>query len=172
MVRAGHEQATDWDALWEGEPASEDLELEAASLRWRMQEQIVERHVGSIKGLRVIEVGSGRATNALLYAQRGAHATVLDRSPVALDQAKRRFAALETPVEVVEADVFALPEEARGGFDVSMSFGLCEHFLGERRLGVVAAHLDLCGPGTRVAKRPKSLFADVSGLDGHRKGPG
>jgi len=28
-----------------------------------------------------------------------------------------------------------------------MSFGLCEHFLGERRLGVVGAHLELLRPG-------------------------
>jgi len=28
-----------------------------------------------------------------------------------------------------------------------MSFGLCEHFLGERRLAAVAAHLELARPG-------------------------
>lgn len=48
---------------------------------------------------------------------------------------------------LVEADLFALPPELLGAFDTSMSFGLCEHFLGERRLGVVRAHLDLVRPG-------------------------
>src|SRR5207249_1744272 len=38
-------------------------------------------------------------------------------------------------------------EELRGRFDVSMSFGLCEHFLDERRRGVVAAHLNCVRAG-------------------------
>jgi 2-polyprenyl-3-methyl-5-hydroxy-6-metoxy-1,4-benzoquinol methylase len=141
------EQAADWDALWGAQPDLEDLNLEARSLRWRLQRQIVERHVGALEGLRVIELGGGRATNALLYAQRGARVTVLDRSPVALEQAETRFAAHGVAAELIEADVFALPDGIRGSFDVSASFGLCEHFLGERREGVVAAHLDLLRPG-------------------------
>src|ERR671922_229304 len=60
--------------------------------------------------------------------------------------------------EPMEADVFALPAELQGTFDVSMSFGLCEHFLGERRRSVVAAHLELLRPGglafPRLPNRP------------------
>lgn len=144
-----HEQTADWDALWEAEPEpdAEDLSLEARSIRWRTQEELVERHVGAFEGLRVIEVGGGRAENGLLYAKRGARVTVLDRSPVALRQAESRFANHELPIETIEADVFALPDNLLGSFDVSMSFGLCEHFLGERRRGVVAAHIELLRPG-------------------------
>ena len=95
----------------------------------------------------MIELGGGRATNALLYAQRGARVTVLDRSPVALEQAESRFATHGVAAEMAEADVFALPDNMRDSFDVSMSFGLCEHFLGDRRRGVVASHLELLRPG-------------------------
>lgn len=134
--------------MWEAESDyPEDLKLEAGSIRWRTQEELVERHVGALEGLRVIEVGGGRATNGLLYAQRGALVTVLDQSAVALRQAESRFATHDVPIETVEADVFALPGDLRGSFDVSMSFGLCEHFLGERRRGVIAAHLELLRPG-------------------------
>ncbi len=149
MTGTQHEQAADWDALWEAGPeaGAEDLTLEARSIRWRTQEELVERHVGAFEGLRVIEVGGGRAENGLLYAKRGAHVTVLDRSPVALRQAQSRFAKHDLPLETIEADVFALPNNLLGNFDVSMSFGLCEHFLGERRHGVVAAHLELLRPG-------------------------
>lgn len=142
-----HEQAADWDALWEGQSDTENLALEARSIRWRTQEELVERHVGAFDGIRVIEVGGGRAGNGLLYAKRGAQVTVLDRSAVALRQAESRFADHGLPVRTVEADVFSLSEDIRANFDVSMSFGLCEHFLGERRRGVVAAHLELVRPG-------------------------
>jgi len=98
MTRIQHEQAADWDAIWEVVPDAEDLELEIRSIRWRSQEQLVERHVGAFEGLRVIEVGGGRAENALLYAKRGARVTVLDRSPVALGQAQSRFAKHDLPI--------------------------------------------------------------------------
>lgn len=149
MTSSQDEQAADWDALWEAEPESdaEQLMMEARGLRWHIQEELVKRHVGALEGLRVIEVGGGRAENGLLYAKRGARVTVLDRSPVALRQAQIRFAKHELPIETVEADVFALPDTLLDGFDVSMSFGLCEHFLGERRRGVVAAHIELLRPG-------------------------
>jgi 2-polyprenyl-3-methyl-5-hydroxy-6-metoxy-1,4-benzoquinol methylase len=142
------EQEADWDRLWseQDEPA-DDLDAELGGLRWRTQRELVERRFGSFDGLEVIEVGAGRSTNALLYALHGARATVLDRSSVALEQSRRRFARHGLDVRAVEADLFELPGELRANFDVSMSFGLCEHFLGHRRQGVVAGHLELVKPG-------------------------
>ena len=46
-----------------------------------------------------------------------------------------------------EADLFELPHELLGRFDVSMSYGLCEHFLDDRRRRVVAAHLEVLRSG-------------------------
>lgn len=146
--RGAAEQEADWDRLWseQGESADE-LDAERGSLRWRTQRQLVEHRFGSFDGLEVIEVGAGRSTNALLYALHGARATVLDRSSVALEQSRRRFAQHGLEVRAVEADLFELPADLRDRFDVSMSFGLCEHFLGHRRQRVVAAHLELVKPG-------------------------
>src|ERR671930_601085 len=64
-----------------------------------------------------------------------------------LEQARGLYAAHGVGFQAVEADVFALPDDLLGAFDVSMSFGLCEHFLGERRRGVVVAHLELLRSG-------------------------
>src|SRR4051794_30053093 len=136
------EQAADWDAVWEAAPEQEDLEAEARGLRWRAQEELVRLRFGSFDGLRVVELGAGRATNALLYGRNGAQATVIDSSPVGLEQSARRFAAAGLELETIEADVFDLPANALERFDVSMSFGLCEHFLGERRRRVIGAHLE------------------------------
>ncbi len=152
------EQAADWDEVWRNTPKSEDVDAELRGLRWRVQRELVTDRRGAIKGLRVIEIGAGRATNALLYALHGASATVLDRSAVALEQAAEHFARHDLSVETVEADVFELPEDLLGRFDVSMSFGLCEHFLGEHRRRVVGAHVDLLNAdGIAMVNVPNKL---------------
>ena len=106
---------------------------------------IVERF-GSFGGLRAIEIGAGRGLNGFLFAERGAEVTLLDNVVLALEQARALFDAHGLSFAAEEADLFALPDELRGAFDVSMSYGLCEHFLGERRQAVVARTSTCCGP--------------------------
>ena len=103
--------------------------------------------LGGFEGLRAIEIGAGRGLNGLLYARRRAEVTLLDESALALEQARELYAAHGVAFDAVEADVFDLPEALQGAFDVAMSFGLCEHFLGERRRADVAAHLEHERPG-------------------------
>lgn len=142
------EQAIDWAEEWRRTEVDPEAPAEEArTQRWKGQERIILSHFGSFEGLRVIEIGAGRATNAVLYAERGAKTTVLDVSSLALDQAMELFGAHGVEPETVEADIFDLPEELLGGFDVAMSFGLCEHFLGERRARSIAVHLELVRPG-------------------------
>jgi SAM-dependent methyltransferase len=142
------ERAADWDAHWRVEPLDPAVaEAEERTPRWRGQERIVRARLGGFEGLRAIEIGAGRGLNGLLYARRGAHVTLLDESGFPLEQARELYAAHGVGFEAVEADVLALPTKLDGAFDVSMSFGLCEHFLGERRRAVVAAHLALLRPG-------------------------
>jgi glycosyltransferase involved in cell wall biosynthesis/2-polyprenyl-3-methyl-5-hydroxy-6-metoxy-1,4-benzoquinol methylase len=142
------EHATDWQRQWEHEPL--DLaapQAEARTPRWLAQERLVRTRFGGFGELRVVELGAGRGLNGLLYAQRGADVTLVDNLDLPLEQAKRLFHANDAEAEYRVADVFALPDDLRETFDVSMSFGLCEHFLGERRLAVVRAHLDVLRPG-------------------------
>jgi SAM-dependent methyltransferase len=142
------ERAADWDAQWRVEPLDPAAAAaEARTPRWRAQERLVHERLGGFDGLRAIEIGAGRGLNGLLYALRGADVTLLDESELALAQARELYAAQGVEFEPVEADVFDLPEGLGSSFDVAMSFGLCEHFLGERRRAVVAAHLELVRPG-------------------------
>ena len=142
------EVATDWDRGWAREPLNPAVvDEEARTPRWKAQERVVRERLGSIEGLEVIEIGAGRGVNGVLYAQRGARVTLLDVSELALSQAKELFAAHGLEAQLVEGDVFDLPEEVLGRFDVAMSFGLCEHFLDARRLAVVRAHLEPLRPG-------------------------
>jgi len=107
----------------------------------------VRERFESFEGLKAVEVGSGRGLNGVLYAIRGAEVTLIDSSRLALDQAAELFSAFDAESRAVEADLFALPAELRGSFDVAMSFGVCEHFLEERRLAAIRAHVDLVRPG-------------------------
>ena len=142
-----HEVAADWDAEWERQPLDVDAPArEQGTVRWREQERLVRLQLGGFDGLRAIEIGAGRGVNALLYALRGATVTLLDRSATALRQAEELFSSSGATAEFVEADLFDPPADLVGTFDVSMSFGVCEHFLGRRRLEVVRAHLDLVRP--------------------------
>jgi SAM-dependent methyltransferase len=142
------ERTADWDAQWRVEPLDAAAPAaESRTPRWRAQERLVLERFGSFEGLQVVEIGAGRGLNALLYGRRGARVTLLDLSRLVLDQAQTLFDAHGIEVELVEGDVFDLPAAVRDRFDVSMSFGLCEHFVGERRRRVVAAHLEALRPG-------------------------
>ena len=142
------ERAADWDAQWRVEPLDPAaVEAEARTPRWRAQERLVRARCGGFDGLEVVELGAGRGLNALLYGQRGARVTLVDLSMFVLEQAGELFGRLGVEAELVEGDVFDLPELVRDRFDVSMSFGLAEHFLGDRRRKVVAAHLEALRPG-------------------------
>jgi SAM-dependent methyltransferase len=141
------ERAADWDAQWRVEPLDPAVvAAEARTPRWRAQERLVRARFGGFDGLDVVELGAGRGLNALLYGQRGARVTLVDLSTFVLEQAGELFGRLGVEAELVEGDVFDLPELVRDRFDVSMSFGLAEHFLGERRRQVVAAHLEALRP--------------------------
>jgi SAM-dependent methyltransferase len=142
------ERRADWDAQWRSEPIDPAAaDAEERTPRWAAQARLVSEHFGGFEGLRVIELGSGRGLNGLLYARHGAEVTLLDNSSLPLAQAKELFSAAGVAFEPLQADVFELPQALLESFDVAMSFGLCEHFLGDRRRRVIAAHLELVRPG-------------------------
>jgi 2-polyprenyl-3-methyl-5-hydroxy-6-metoxy-1,4-benzoquinol methylase len=142
------ERAADWDAQWRAEPLNAAaVRAEEQTPRWRAQERLVRERFGGFDGLKAVELGSGRGLNALLYASRGAEVTLVDTSRLALEQATELFAAFGATPHAVEADIFALRDGLSGHFDVAMSFGLCEHFIGERRLAAIRAHLCLARSG-------------------------
>ena len=153
--------AADWDQMWAdlGDD-TEDLDAHSATLRWREQARLVDQQFGGFEGLRAIEIGAGRASNAPIYAQRGGRVTVLDPSAVALEQALRR----RRPRAGVGCDPgrrLRASGRASRRFDVSMSFGLCEHFLGARRRAVVAAHLELLRPGGIAMVNVPNRFSPI-----------
>ena len=147
LVLVSNEVTADWQRLWRADtPDSALVDREATTPRWRRQERLIRERFGTFD-LSIIEVGSGRGTNALLFAHRGSRVTLLDSEPLALQQGQELAEARGVVIDTRQADVFDLPDDLRGRFDVSMSFGLCEHFLDQRRQDVVTAHLELLKPG-------------------------
>lgn len=139
-----------WDALWRDPSYRRDdlyrLERERLSIRWQRIEQAIEKQFGTFEGRHIIELGAGAGKIALLCALRGGHITLVDYSEKALDRAKTLFGNFGINVDLRLADVLHLPEDLLSKYDVSMSFGLTEHFLAGNRLQANKAHFEVLRP--------------------------
>lgn len=140
-----------WNELW-SEQYSPDyyswiLVKEEKSIRWRRIQNIIERNFGGISGLKVIEIGAGMGTNAGLMAKNGADVTILDYSENALKKSSDFFLANNIKANFIQSDALALPSELSGKYDIAISFGLAEHFRGQKRLQIFASHYSLLREG-------------------------
>ncbi len=99
------------------------------------------------KSLSTIEIGAGAGTASTIFARMGARVTILDYAPEALTASEDLFRELGLTREPVLADALNPPAALRGKFDVSMSFGLAEHFEDASRIAIIKAHFDMLRPG-------------------------
>lgn len=139
-----------WDDLW-NDPSyrKQDtwgLEKEYRSVRWQRLRDLVVRKHGTFHDLSVIELGAGAGKVAALFARHGANVTLVDYSEGALRRARELFERLGLSARYIQADIFDLPSEMKE-FDVSLSFGLTEHFLGTQRLDANFVHLAVLREG-------------------------
>ncbi|MBN2119686.1 MAG: class I SAM-dependent methyltransferase [Candidatus Omnitrophica bacterium] len=142
------DQRKSWDNFWVNFKAGAKfdkriIENELASVRFRKIEKSVIERFGSFEGLKVVEIGSGRGENALLFALKGARVSLLDYSDVALDKAGELFKAFGLSASFIKADIFDIPDDLIGKFDISMSFGLAEHFTYPERIDIFDIHKSL-----------------------------
>jgi 2-polyprenyl-3-methyl-5-hydroxy-6-metoxy-1,4-benzoquinol methylase len=140
-----------WDQVWESPTTTEEdifkLVKEENCIRWQRIERIVLKEFGSFNNLKVIEIGAGVGTNAALAAKRGAKVTILDYSETALKRAREFFERNGLSAEFVKQDALSLPADLLGKYDISMSFGLTEHFEGTERININKAHFDILRKG-------------------------
>jgi len=118
-----------WDDFWQqyrfGAKADKNIiRQEIASVRWKKIQKRISDRFGNFKNLKVIEIGSGRGELAAIMALRGADVTLVDYSEVALERARTLFDHLGAKATFLRQDIFNMPQNLIGSFDVSMSFGL------------------------------------------------
>ncbi len=150
-----------WDRLWRHAPsdAKDDalLARERRSPRFAAILRYLESTFGGVRGLRTVELGSGRGDLSALLAERGASVALLDASQAALGQARRRFERLGLPADFVRADLLVPPPETIGAFDVALSTGVIEHFRGNDRTQALQSHRALLGDGgTAIVSVPNA----------------
>lgn len=90
--------------------------------------------------MKLIELGAGMGITSLFFAHQGVKVTLLDRSPDAKEFAKNYWKNIEKH-EYVLADLFDY--QAKKKYDIVTSYGLCEHFIDDKRELVLRKHIDL-----------------------------
>lgn len=70
------------------------------------------------QGLRVMVPGAGRGYDAVCWAQAGHRVTMVDVAPSAIAAARALADEGRVEIEILEADIFALPSAYEGSFDV------------------------------------------------------
>jgi len=116
---------------------------------WQLRRDFLERLWPDVKGLRVVEVGSGPAHDSLTFAQRGAQVTALDCSPTGLDLAQHFYRRLGLGLTTVEGFADRIPlEDSR--FDLAFNGGVLEHFTDRQLEDVIDEMIRVVKPGGYV----------------------
>ena len=111
----------------------------------------------------MIVLGAGRGHDAREFARNGFQVTAVDFASQAVRE-MQRLASPEAPVEVLQHDIFALPETLNNSFDYVLEYTCFCAIDPERR----AEYADLV---TRLLK-PNGIYIDLAfPLDGRKGGP-
>jgi len=152
-----------WDKIWL--EAKDDKEFwwwvsrETQGVRGKKIVSYIEKSLGNINGLNIIEVGAGAGVYSLIFARYGASVTLLDISENALRLAQKFFDSVGVSASYVLGDAFNLDARLLGKFDVAMSFGTIEHFRYPERFMMAKSHIDLVRVGGIVIiSAPNRLF--------------
>lgn len=145
-------RSTTWDKFWTrknlgDEQIAKVLERELLTVRWSKIEKRVLKRFSGFKDLEVMEIGCGAGTLSMIMALKGANVSLLDYSQTALNTARDQFKRMDLRANFILADALSLPADLKGSFDITMSFGLAEHFAGAERREIICAHKMLLKSG-------------------------
>lgn len=129
---------TVWDKYWQETKFDDELIVKNLKNSYFWQE--LKKKIESFRDLKIIELGSGRGEMSLLMALEGANITLVDESKYALEEAKKLYKKFNCKVNLLQQDIFGIKKD---NFDIALSFGLAEHFNGEKRFEVFKRHYDL-----------------------------
>lgn len=138
-----------WENLWSGD--SKELQEHNFNLKlaengtvWRSIRKTMDSHFIDLDKLNVVELGAGRGSISALMAPLVNKVTMIDYSDAALQKSKEFYQFLGiSNIEYINADALRLPRYLYNKFDVSMSFGLAEHFENNERVSIIKSHFDM-----------------------------
>jgi len=140
-----------WDKFYERAISKKEdeyfLEYHRKTNLWKITKEKIIKEFGSFKGLKSIEIGAGEAYDSLLFAMEGADVTVLDQSANALKTSKILFKRYGYKAKFIQMDALNLAKKLFSKFDVSMSYGTVEHFIGKNRIKIFQSHFDVLKKG-------------------------
>lgn len=93
----------------------------------------------NLKGLDLIELGSGMGLTSYFFAKKGGNVTLLDNSKKVKNLIKSYFENVKYTFILNDLFDYSLNKK----YDLVTSFGLCEHFIKKRRKEVLQKHIDL-----------------------------
>jgi len=128
---------------WESHPTLE--QLQRADIM-QLRADFLEKLFPDVVDMTVLEVGSGPAHDSLIFAERGARVTALDRSQAGLQIAREIYAELALPLQTCSADAMDIPFD-EDAFDVAFNGGVLEHFADDELEKVIDEMIRVVRPG-------------------------
>jgi 2-polyprenyl-3-methyl-5-hydroxy-6-metoxy-1,4-benzoquinol methylase len=140
-----------WEKVWQEQSYHAYLEWvverELRLMRWGYFKRLVEKEFGSLEGLSAIELGAGRGIASLYLALQGANITLVDWSESALESSRVLFSEFGLEARTIKANILEIPASEAGKYDLSVSVGVAEHFVGADRQAVIRSHATVLKPG-------------------------
>lgn len=140
-----------WDNVWKQEKGKQEnqdyLKKTSNEALTKKIVFILLKKYGSLKGLKIIEIGAGNGSVSGVLAKNGGSVTILDYSKNAIKTSKKFFKDNNIRAKFILGDAFNINKKLLSKFDVSLSFGTIEHYVGQERQEIIKVHFDVLNKG-------------------------
>ena len=123
-----------WDIDFDISKSIMDRRIRNCTLHfgWQHAVKLISERKIDFNALKIVELGCGTGTTALTFGLLGASVTLIDFNQSVLKKAHAIYKLYDCGAEFIKADCMEPAINAlRGTFDIVISSGLAEHFIGE-----------------------------------------
>lgn len=153
-----------WQTIWQESTLPRLVTPSDSSVRNHVRRCLhgfFSRAINGRRGLKLIEVGCANSVWLPYFAEEhGCLVSGVDSSRLGCESARKLLTLAGVSGDILEADLWDIPEALIGSFDVVFTYGFVEHF--EPVDGVLVAASDLLKPGGLIV----TIVPNLSGLNG------